>query len=183
MATRNYVPRATGEGSIGTEKKHWGGAFFDKLAVKTLEVIGSGTENDGQPATVGWVKSNLQDILSSLLNKVGFRASFGESASYVSLGSMFAELKIVWGRVEQSTIVKEEENGVIWFTLPISFSDSNTYAVVTWDDNTSNEAPRVYKSFRKDSNTVLFKAVTRNADGTWDPTPKVWSSGYIAIGR
>ena len=40
MATRNYVPRANGEGSIGTEKKHWGGAFFDKLAVRTLEVAG-----------------------------------------------------------------------------------------------------------------------------------------------
>ena len=40
MTTRNYVPRANGEGSIGTEKKHWGSAFFDKLVVKTLEVAG-----------------------------------------------------------------------------------------------------------------------------------------------
>ena len=40
MATRNYVPRANGEGSIGTAGKHWGGAFFDKLVVKTLEVAG-----------------------------------------------------------------------------------------------------------------------------------------------
>lgn len=182
MATRNYVPRANGEGSIGTEKKHWGGAFFDKLAVKTLEVIGGGTENDAQPATVGWVKSNLQDILSKLLNKVGFKASFGESASYVLFGSMFAELKIIWGRAEYNTIVKEEENGVVWFALPLEFKDANTYAVVAWDDNTLTDTARVYKSFRRDRNTVLFKAVTRD-NGTWVLTPKVFSASYIAIGR
>lgn len=182
MATRNYVPRANGEGSIGTEKKHWGGAFFDKLAVKTLEVIGGGAENDAQPATVGWVKSNLQDILSKLLNQVGFKASFGENASYVSLGSMFAGLKIVWGRVERSTIVKEEENGVVWFTLPIEFNEANTYAVFTWDDNILNDAARVYKTFRNDRNTVLFKAVIYD-NGAWALTPKVFSAAYIAIGR
>ena len=182
MATRNYVPRANGEGSIGTEKKHWGGGFFDNLAVRTLEVIGGGTENDAQPATVGWVKSNLQDILSKLLNQVGFRASFGESASYVSFGSMFAGLKIVWGRVESSTIIKEEENGVVWFTLPISFEDANSYSVVVWDDNTKNDVARVHKAFRRDRNTIMFKTVTY-VNGAWEVTPKVFSAAYIAIGR
>ena len=31
MATRNYVPRANGEGSIGTEKKHWGAGYFGAI--------------------------------------------------------------------------------------------------------------------------------------------------------
>lgn len=31
MATRNIVPRATGEGSIGTAAKHWGAGHFDTL--------------------------------------------------------------------------------------------------------------------------------------------------------
>ena len=65
MATRNIVPRANGEGSIGTEKKHWGAGFFDKVAVKAIEVIGGGTESDGQPATVGWVKQNFAKLLKS----------------------------------------------------------------------------------------------------------------------
>lgn len=65
MATRNYVPRVNGEGSIGTEKKHWGAAFFDKVAVKALEVIGGETENDAQPATVGWAKQNFAKLLKS----------------------------------------------------------------------------------------------------------------------
>ena len=31
MATRNLVPRANGEGSIGTTAKHWGAGHFDTL--------------------------------------------------------------------------------------------------------------------------------------------------------
>jgi hypothetical protein len=31
MATRNIVPRANGEGSIGTAAKHWGAGYFDTL--------------------------------------------------------------------------------------------------------------------------------------------------------
>lgn len=64
MATRNYVPRASGEGSIGTKKKHWGAIFAEKVAVKTLEVIDGGTENDAQPATVGWVKQMVMRNLN-----------------------------------------------------------------------------------------------------------------------
>lgn len=33
MATRNLVPRATGEGGIGTSAKHWLTAFFNTLSV------------------------------------------------------------------------------------------------------------------------------------------------------
>ena len=31
MATRGIVPRANGEGSIGTMKKHWGAGYFDTI--------------------------------------------------------------------------------------------------------------------------------------------------------
>ena len=41
MATRNYVPRANGEGSIGTEKKHWGDGYFDRLNVGGHEINGA----------------------------------------------------------------------------------------------------------------------------------------------
>lgn len=41
MATRNYVPRANGEGSIGTEKKHWSGGHFDRLNVGGNEIKGA----------------------------------------------------------------------------------------------------------------------------------------------
>ena len=41
MATRNYVPRANGEGCIGTEKKHWSGGHFDWLNVGGNEIKGA----------------------------------------------------------------------------------------------------------------------------------------------
>ena len=37
MATRNFVPRANLEGGIGTAKKRWGEAYFDKLSVRIIE--------------------------------------------------------------------------------------------------------------------------------------------------
>jgi hypothetical protein len=36
MATRNIVPRANGEGSIGTAAKHWGNGYFDELNTEKL---------------------------------------------------------------------------------------------------------------------------------------------------
>lgn len=38
MATRNIVPRATGEGSLGTSEKHWGGAEIDSLNGKNATI-------------------------------------------------------------------------------------------------------------------------------------------------
>lgn len=44
MATRNIVPRATGEGSIGTSAKTWGAGYFDNLAVTNI-ITGNVTGN------------------------------------------------------------------------------------------------------------------------------------------
>ena len=36
MATKNIVPRATGEGGIGTTLKHWASAFIDTITAKKV---------------------------------------------------------------------------------------------------------------------------------------------------
>ena len=41
MATRGIVPRANGEGRIGTAKKHWGDGHFDRLNVGGHEINGA----------------------------------------------------------------------------------------------------------------------------------------------
>ena len=115
MATRNYVPRANGEGSIGTEKKHWGGAFFDKLFVKTLEVIG-GAENDAQPATVGWVREYLKKGIEGALSAIGVTYSIGDEASYVSFGKAFGKLLIQWGRLSSDGATGKN------ITLPVAYN-------------------------------------------------------------
>ena len=119
MATRSIVPRANGEGSIGTEKKHWGGAFFDKLSVKTLEVIGGEAENDAQPATVGWVKSKFQDFLKNTLklSGLGWDLEKSTSSGYIYLGKLFGGLVIefVYFNTNNSSANNEQEK-----PLPLS---------------------------------------------------------------
>lgn len=120
MATRNYVPRANGEGSIGTKKKHWGGAFFDNLAVKTLEVIGGGTGNDAQPASVGWVKGKFQDLLKNALNLSGIGWNFEDIRSgYIYFGKLFGGLIIefVYFNTNESDNNNEQER-----VLPLALS-------------------------------------------------------------
>lgn len=113
MATRNYVPRANGEGSIGTEKKHWGAAFFDKVAVKTLDVIGSGVENDTQPATVGWVKSSFRSILEKVIPTLGLRHNL-EANGYVCFGNFLGGFVIQWG-----TASTDAGTGKVKVVLPV----------------------------------------------------------------
>lgn len=121
MATRNYVPRANGEGSIGTEKKHWSAGFFDKLAVRTLEVIGGGAENDAQPATVGWVKQNVTRLLKSALEATGMRINIGHSkAGYICFGELLGGLIVQWGEGDWKNGEKYKE-----IVYPISFKRSS----------------------------------------------------------
>jgi hypothetical protein len=119
MATRNFVPRKTGEGSVGTEKKHWGGAFFDKLAVKTLEVIGGGTENDAQPATVGWVKSKAQELVKNAFATLGVRYNIEENG-YLCMGALFGNLKIQWGYVYGGQVTTPDQSILITPLVSIS---------------------------------------------------------------
>lgn len=121
MATRGIVPRANGEGSIGTEKKCWGAIFAEKVAVKALEVIGGGTDIDAQPATVGWVKGKFQDLLKNALNISGVvwdLSKEGESG-YIYFGKLFGSLIIefVYFNTNNSDNNNEQEKA-----LPLALS-------------------------------------------------------------
>ena len=124
MATRGIVPRANGEGSIGTENKRWGAAFFDKVAVKTLEVIGSGTENDAQPATVGWVKQGFSKLLSSGLTAAGLTCNIAANG-YIKFGRLFGGLIIQWGEstvpINSFVLNKNQKIGSLEIIFPTTF--------------------------------------------------------------
>ncbi len=62
MATRNFVPRADGEGSIGTAAKNWAGGFFKQLNVANVTVDDSKT-----PTTD---TTDLTTLLSNLANEI-----------------------------------------------------------------------------------------------------------------
>ena len=97
--------------------KHWGGAFFDKISVKALEVIGGGTENDAQPATVGWVKSKFQEMVKNAFPLFGVRYVL-EKNGYLCFGRLFGDLKILWGEVPGN--ISHDGSQVVEYTLPLT---------------------------------------------------------------
>ena len=144
MATRNYVPRANGEGSIGTEKKRWGAAFFDKVAVKTIEVIGGGAENDAQPATVGWVKSSFRSILEKVIPALGLRYNI-DANGYICFGSLFGNFVIQWG-----TVQTDSGTGKVKGVLPVDVTKNLTMVATV----NSAEVPTSFAAIDMGSMTV-----------------------------
>lgn len=61
MATRNIVPRATGEGSLGTSEKKWGAVYAgDATFSGTVTLVTPGAGDDStKPATTAFVKDVL----------------------------------------------------------------------------------------------------------------------------
>ena len=115
----NFVP-PTQSSTLGTSDNRWAAGFFDKLAVKTLEVIGGGTENDAQPATVGWVKTAMGDILGGVLPKLGVRYNF-DANGYVCFGSLFGNFVIQWG-----TAMTDAGTGKVKVVLPVEVTRNLT---------------------------------------------------------
>lgn len=62
MTTRNFVPRADGEGSIGTAAKNWFSGYFKQLNVASMTV------NDNQNPIAD--TATLATLLSNLANMV-----------------------------------------------------------------------------------------------------------------
>jgi len=124
MATRNFVPRKDGEGSIGKSRKHWGAAYIEKIFVRAVEVLGGETENDAQPATVGWVREYLKKGLVEALGTIGVTCSIGSVASYISFGRAFGNLLVQWG------IVRTRNSAGTYITLPVAYNDYMHYFTV-----------------------------------------------------
>ena len=66
MVTKNIVPRATGEGAIGTTSKHWGKVWTDAVSIGA-----SGTlTNDTKSATIGQlITANTASEISAVTPK------------------------------------------------------------------------------------------------------------------
>lgn len=109
MATRNFVPRANNEGGIGTSVKQWASGFFQKLAVGAITtavtvLTPSDDANNQQPATTGWVRSQFQSILKTVLTAAGMKYNIAENG-YICFGSLFGGLILQWGFFEGSNTV------------------------------------------------------------------------------
>ena len=154
MATRGIVPRANGEGSIGTEKKHWGAIFAEKVAVKTLEVIGGGGE-DTQPASVGWVKGKFQDLLKNALNLSGARWDLDNSMSsgYIYFGKLFEGLVIefVYFNTNNSDSNNEQEKALPLALNRLFYGNLTVFSVI------HTAVPVVYAGLTPDKGRIRVK--------------------------
>ena len=136
MATRNFVPRANNEGGIGTSVKQWASGFFQKLAVGAITtavtvLTPSDDANNQQPATTGWVRSQFQSILKTVLTAAGLQYNITTNG-YICFGSLFGGLIIQWGIVVGNATV----------ILPISLKSWNsriTLALAESNDDGSSE--------------------------------------------
>lgn len=130
MATRNFVPRANNEGGIGTSVKQWASGFFQKLAVGAITtavtvLTPSDDANNQQPATTGWVRSQFQSILKTVLTAAGLKYNIATNG-YICFGSLFGGLILQWGYFKGSNII---------YYLPLSFKE--TYAVLATNTATA----------------------------------------------
>ena len=138
----NFVP-PTPSSTLGTSGNRWAGGFFEKIAVKTLEVIGGGGE-DTQPATVGWVKTAMGDILGGVLPKLGVRYNF-DANGYVCFGSLFGNFVIQWG-----TALTDAGTGKVKVVLPVEVARNLTMVATV----NSSEAPTSFSAVDIGSMTI-----------------------------
>ena len=129
MATRNFVPRANNEGGIGTSVKQWASGFFQKLAVGAITtavtvLTPSDDANNQQPATTGWVRSQFQSILKTVLTAAGLKYNIATNG-YICFGSLFGGLILQWGMLTGLT----QTTGS--FSFPTTFG--NVFAIVGSD--------------------------------------------------
>jgi len=69
MATKNIVPRADGEGSVGTSAKKWEEGYFDTIKEALgLEYVNEITQTPSGAFTVNWPTSHVQRITITGVN-------------------------------------------------------------------------------------------------------------------
>ena len=125
MATKNFVPRANGEGGIGTSAKRWLNGFFKNVTVDTP----GNSDNSTKAATTAFVENTFFNklvakllattaatitslrtsslfyrFLAQALSVAGVQYNLSNSSAwYICLGSLFGGLIIQGGDFEFST--------------------------------------------------------------------------------
>lgn len=175
MATRNFVPRADGEGGIGTSVKQWAGGFFKKLAVGAITtavtvLTPSADANNQQPATTNWVRTQFKSILEGVLSAAGLKYNLDKNG-YICFGSLFGGLILQWVYGYTQTVSWPLSFSKCYIALPVSTGDIN-------DENTAFKEYGMRGSILY-TDSYLKSWFVRSADGSLQYGVRV---GYIGIG-
>tara|TARA_R100001594_G_scaffold23586_1_gene46176 strand:- start:893 stop:1930 length:1038 start_codon:yes stop_codon:yes gene_type:complete len=85
MATKNIVPRADGEGSLGTTSKGWGGLYVHSGNATSLSKIVLGTNTD--KSTIGCVGAADQFFTNTAQGDLVFRADDNNDKIHLGAGT------------------------------------------------------------------------------------------------
>ncbi|PWL97421.1 MAG: hypothetical protein DBY04_06435 [Clostridiales bacterium] len=100
MPTRNFVPRADGEGSIGTAAKNWLSGYFKQLNVADVTV------DDSKKPTSN--TTDLTTLLSNLANEI--KQSKGTDDWKTAPATNLATLASLVGKLTSDSNVTWEDN-------------------------------------------------------------------------
>lgn len=86
MATRNIVPRATGEGGLGTTAKRWLNAFINAITCTTINLLTITQPASGATLTVQ--EGNTLTVAGDITIGQGFTTPAFSAGDYTASGSM-----------------------------------------------------------------------------------------------
>ena len=186
MATKNIVPRANGEGGIGTSVKRWLNGFFKNINVDTEAIVPTPANNDNstKAATTAFVENTFFDklvakllattaatitslstsslfyrFLAQALSVAGVQYNLSNSSAwYICLGSLFGGLIIQGGKINAT-----QKNPVV--AMPLAFT--NTHAAYA-----GNSHPSDYKiinalSMNGNINLLFDVAIPSSGELLW----------------
>ena len=194
MATKNIVPRANGEGGIGTSAKRWLNGFFKNITVETAANVPTAgdSENSTKAASTAWVEnvffaklvtklaastaasisslntsSLFYRMLSWALTASGVQYNFtNSSAWYICFGSLLGGLIIQGGQTYSATAVHDA-------TLSITPPNGRIRAAVLNDiygyvfDDPLPAAPKSYYGWYYQNGTLRFLVGERLDTSHW----------------
>ena len=172
MATKNIVPRANGEGGIGTSAKRWLNGFFKNVTVDTsLNTVTPGnTDNSTKAATTAFVENTFFNklvakllattaatitslstsslfyrFLAQALSVAGVQYNLSNSSAwYICLGSLFGGLIIQGGRFpSQSVTIPAKDAIAIEVDVPLT----GEYFVSCASDFGGTTFPMCYRNY------------------------------------
>lgn len=140
MATRNIVPRATGEGSIGTSAKTWGAVYADDAAV-TNNITAATFTGNLTGDVIGTASGNLPLSGGTMTGNLNFEAgiSINASADNQSIGINGGT---GWGKGAWMSVWGKDHATYPGFFGLHAKNDTNDYALVgkpngslAWNNN------------------------------------------------
>lgn len=197
MATKNIVPRANGEGGIGTSVKRWLSGFFKNINVDTEAIVPTPANNDNstKAATTAFVENTFFNklvakllattaatitslstsslfyrFLAQALSVAGVQYNLSNSSAwYICLGSLFGGLIIQGGAYDDIPLDGTWVNR----TLPASFTGATYYKAVASAEYNARDSIIGVSSYSSSVISLSAKSSTQTGNGTLK---------YIAMG-